>query len=88
MEVRRMADKKVGKITHYYGKIGVGIVDLSAALSVGSKIKISGKSDEFTQTVDSMEFEHKKINRARKGQSVGLKVDQKVHKGDVVYKVE
>lgn len=86
-EVRRMADKKVGKIAHYYGKIGVAIVDLSSALSLGNKIKVSGKSDEFTQTVESMELEHKKIKRARKGQSIGLKVDQKVREEDVVYKV-
>lgn len=82
-----MADKKVGTVNHYYGKIGVAIIDLTGPLSEGDTIKISGKSDEFTQTVDSMEFEHKIIKSARKGKSIGLKVDQQTRKGDVVYKV-
>lgn len=82
-----MADKKVGKVAHYYDKIGVAVVDLTGQLLVGDTIKIGGKSEEFTQKVGSMEVEHKKVKRGRKGQSLGLKVTKEVKKGDRVYKV-
>lgn len=87
LEVGRVAQRKVGTVSHYYNNIGVAIVDLTGALATGDKIKITGKSDEFTQTVDSMELEHKKIEKARKGQSIGVKFDQRVREGDTVYKV-
>lgn len=80
-----MKEKKVGTVTHYYGKLGVAIVKLSSALSDGDTIKIAGKSDEFSQTVESMEDDHKKVAKAKKGVTIGLKVEGKVRKGDSVY---
>lgn len=82
-----MADTKVGKITHYYGHISVGVVKLSGALAVGDTIKIVGHGREFTQKVQSMQLEHEALQKAKKGQDIGLKVDQKVKDGDMVYKV-
>lgn len=82
-----MAQRKVGRVSHYYDHIGVAVVDLSSSLAVGDEIKISGKSDEFVQTVSSMEIEHEKIKKAAKGKSLGIKVDQPVKKGDIVYKI-
>lgn len=82
-----MADFKVGKITHYYDKIGVAVVELSDTLAVGDLIKISGHDREFTMTASSMQVEHQQITEAKKGQAVGMKVDQEVFEGDEVYKV-
>lgn len=82
-----MADKKVGKVTHYYDKIGVAVVELGSSLSVGDTIKITGHENEFTQTVSSMQFDHKDLQKAAKGKDIGLKVDQKVKEGDEVYRV-
>jgi len=82
-----MADFKVGKITHYYDKIGVAVVELSDTLAAGDLIKISGHDREFTMTVSSMQVEHQQITEAKKGQAVGMKVDQEVFEGDEVYKV-
>lgn len=79
---------KVGKITHYYDKIGVAVMELSGDLSVGDKIKfMRGGEDMFEQTVDSMQVEHSKVPNAKKGDIVGLKVDQEVREGAEVYKV-
>lgn len=79
---------KVGKITHYYDKIGVAVMELSGDLSVGDKIKfMRGGEDLFEQTVDSMQVEHSKVPSAKKGDIVGLKVDQEVREGAEVYKV-
>lgn len=84
-----MPEKLVGKITHYFGKIGVGVIELTEGeLKVGDKIKINRGDDEFEQMVDSMQVEHQNVETAEKGQSVGLKVDQPVKESDQVYKVE
>lgn len=82
-----MADKKLGRVSHYYDNIGVAVVDLTGSLAEGDEVKIGGKSEMFTQTVTSMEIEHKKIKKAKKGQSLGIKVDQPAKRGDLVYKV-
>lgn len=82
-----MAQRKIGTISHYYDGIGVAVVDLTSKLSVSDEIKIVGKKGEFTQTVESMEVDHKKVQSGKKGDSLGLKVDQEVNKSDTVYKV-
>jgi putative protease len=82
------AEKKlVGKITHYFTKIGVGVIELSDELKVGDRISIEGVTTNFQQTVDSMEIEHQRVDKAGPGQSIGLKVEQRVREGDHVYKV-
>jgi putative protease len=80
-------EKEIGKITHYFGKIQVGVIELSDELKVGDTIKIVGHDREFTQTVSSMQIEHQNVDRAGAGEAVGLKVDQPVKEGDIVYKV-
>lgn len=84
----KTADLQVGKITHYYDKIGVAVVSISQNIKVGEMIKISGHDKEFTQAVSSMQIEHEEINEAKKGQIIGMKVDQPVKENDLVYKVE
>ncbi len=79
--------KLVGKITHYYGKIGVAVVELEDELSVGDEISIEGKTTNFRQKVESMQIEHKNIEKANPGDSIGLKVVEKVREGDKVYKI-
>lgn len=90
--VRRVSEKRVekklvGEITHFYNKIGVGVVDLSDSLAVGDKISIEGASTNFTQKVESMQIEHNSVKQAKAGDSVGLKVAEKAREGDKVYKV-
>ena len=79
--------KSIGKIAHYFGHIGVAVIDLSDKLKAGDTIRIIGGETDFTQQVESMEIEHQKIKEAKKGDSVGLKVEQKVREGYKVYKV-
>lgn len=78
----------IGEVTHYFNNIGVGVINLTAALKVGDTVRIiGGEETDFTQKVKSMELEHEKIETAKKGGSVGFKVDQKVREGYKVYKV-
>ena len=80
--------KPIGKITHYFSNIGVAVIDLSSALKEGDTIRIVGGEDtDFNQAVGSMQIEHEKIDVAKKGDSVGLKVKEKVREGYSVYKV-
>ncbi|MEK7653571.1 MAG: hypothetical protein AAB358_03760 [Patescibacteria group bacterium] len=85
-----MPETQIGKITHYFGKIGVGVIELDKGeLSVGDTIKIKGHGDkEFEQVVTSMQVEHQEVTTAKPGEAAGLKVDQPVKEGDLVFKVE
>jgi len=84
-----MASLKVGKITHYFDKIGVAVLEVKKGpISVGDTIKITGHGEEFEQVIESMQVEHKSIDAAEKGMAIGLKVTQPVKKGDEVYKVD
>ena len=78
----------IGEVTHFYSKIGVGIVKLTDALKVGDKVKIQGHSTDIEQDVDSIQVDHKDVQDAKKGDVVGLKVTDKVREGDKVYKAE
>ena len=80
--------KLIGRITHYFDKIEVGVIELTAPLAVGDTIRVvGGENTDFSQEVESMEVEHEKIKKAKKGDSVGLKIKEKVREGYKVYKV-
>ena len=80
--------KLIGKVTHYFSKIGVAVIELSDKLSVGDTIRIAGGEEtDFTQTVDSMEIEHEKMEKAKAGDPIGIKVKEKVREGYKVYKI-
>ena len=80
--------KEIGKVRHYYTKLGVAVIELTDTLKVGDKIKIKGATSDFEQPVDSMQIEHENIEEATAGQSIGMKVKEHVREHDVVYKVE
>ena len=80
------AKQEVGRITHYYPKILVAVVELKLPLAVGDKIQIVGTNTRLEQVVESMQIEHKAITSASSGQSIGLKVADRVRESDEVYK--
>jgi len=80
-------EKEIGKITHYFDRIGVGIIELTDALKVGDTVHIKGHSSDFTQGIDSMQIEHLTISEGKSGDSVGIKVAQKIHPNDRVFLV-
>lgn len=82
-----MEEKAIGKIVHYFGHVSVGVIELTDALKVGDKIRIKGAHDDVTQDVASMQIEHVNVAEAKSGDHVGIKVPQKVHQHDIVYKV-
>jgi putative protease len=80
-------ERQIGKITHYFSKISVGIIELTGTLKVGDTIHIQGANADFTQTVGSMQLEHQELQEGVAGQAIGIKVDARVHEGDRVYLV-
>ena len=79
-------DIQIGKVTHYYDKIQVAIVEILAQpLKVGDVVKISGHDKEFTQKISSLQIEHTQVVEASPGETVGLQVDQSVKSGDILY---
>ena len=83
-----MPDVEIGRITHYFPKALVAVLELKAPLKVGETIKVVTHEGNFTQAVASMQVEHAAIAEAKPGQSIGLKVSQRVHEGNKVFRVE
>jgi len=83
-----MVEKKlVGKITHFYPKISVAVVELEDTLNVGDKISIERGEESFEQIVESMQIEHENIQQAEAGQAIGLRVTEKAKEGSQVFKL-
>ena len=81
-------EKEIGKVIHFYNKICVAIVKLTGELKVGDSIHIAGKQTDLKQKIGSLQIEHAEIQKAGKGQEVGLKTEQPVREGDTVYIAE
>jgi putative protease len=78
--------REVGRVSHFFGKINVAIIEVKDIISVGDQILIKGPTTDIEQTVDSMEIEHTKVKQAEAGQSIGMKVNARVRAKDIVYK--
>lgn len=86
-KVRGM-DKKdlIGKVIHYYDKIGVAVIKLQKSLRVGDKVKFEKKDASFEQMIESMQLEHKQVSEGKKGDEIAVKVDQVAKDGTVISK--
>jgi putative protease len=82
-----MSETRVGKVTHYFDRISVAVLELTETIRVGDTLHFLGHSVDFTQTVNSLQIEHQNVSEAKPGQDVALKVDEKVHPNDSVFKV-
>ncbi|MEA2037752.1 MAG: EF-Tu/IF-2/RF-3 family GTPase [Nanoarchaeota archaeon] len=88
MDEEENLGEELGKVTHYFTKMGVCVIEITnGSLKVGDKIKIKGATSDFEQDIDSMQIEHEKVEEAKAGQSIGLKVKEHVREHDKVYKV-
>lgn len=81
-------EKPIGIVNHYYGNIGVGIIKFNKPVKAGTEVEIRGATTNFSQKLDSMQYDHKSIQTAPKGKEVGVKLEDKVREGDEVYLVK
>lgn len=82
-----MGEIEIGKVIDYYAKIGVVAIDLTDSLKVGDMIHFKGRTTDFEQKVESIQIEHANVQEAKAGQSVGLKIKDRIREHDKVYKV-
>ena len=78
---------QVGKITHYFPKIGVAIIEVTdGSIKVGDEVHIKGKTTDFRQRIISIEIDYEKIEIAEPGQTIGVRVEESVRQGDLAYR--
>ncbi len=82
-----MAEKLIGKVSHWFGRIGVAGIELTGKLAVGDRIHILGHTTDFEQEVTSMQLMHQDVSDAGPGDDVGIKVQFRARVGDRVYRV-
>jgi putative protease len=81
-----MSEHAVGKVTHYFGKLGVAAVTLTEKLSVGDTIHVVGHTTDEAMTVDRMQVDHKDVQSAGPGDDVAVHVSARVREHDEVRK--
>ena len=83
-----MSEQQIGNVTHWFGKIMVVVVEIQKGkLSVGDTVRFKGQTTDFKQTIESMQLDGQDLEKAKKGQSVGVKVSDRVRRTDSVYKI-
>jgi hypothetical protein len=83
-----MAEAELGRITHYFSKIGVAAIEITQdALRLGDTIHVKGHTSDFTMKIESMQIDGKAVDEAKAGQSIGIRVPQHAREHDTVYKV-
>jgi translation initiation factor IF-2 len=81
-------EEEIGKITHYFSKINVGLLEMTnGSVRIGDTIHIKGHTTDYYQKIQSMQVEHASVESAEEGMEVGLKVESPVREGDGVFKV-
>ena len=82
-----MPEVEIGKVSDFFAHPVVAGIELTAPLKQGDKIHIVGHTTDMEITVDSMQIDNVTVKQAKKGDAIGLKVKDKVRKGDTVFKV-
>ena len=82
-----MAEEIIGKISDFFAHVVVAGIELTATLKVGDKVHIKGHTTDLEMNVDSMQIDNAPVTEAKAGDSIGVKVAERVRKGDTVYKV-
>jgi translation initiation factor IF-2 len=82
-----MSESPIGKVSHYFDRIAVAVLELTDTIRLGDTVRFLGHSSDYKQKIDSMQIEHKNVAEAKPGQEVALRVDKKVHPNDKVFKV-
>jgi len=82
-----MAEQEVGKVMDFFAHPVVAGIDMTGTLKVGDKIHIKGHTTDIEMEIASMQIDNANVTEAKKGDSVGIKVPDRVRHGDTVYKV-
>ena len=83
-----MAEKEIGKVSSYFAHVSVAAIKLSGKLEVGDKIHIKGHTTDFEETIGTIQIEKESVEKAKKGDHIGIKVPEKVRPNDTVFLVK
>lgn len=87
-EAPKRKETEVGEVMHYFGHVGVAVVKATKEpIKKGDKLHVVGGSADFDQTVDSLQIDHKDVAQLAKGKEGGMKVSEKVHEGNKIFKI-
>jgi len=82
-----MPEEVIGKVTDFFARPVVAGIELTTVLKVGDKIRIKGHTTDLEFVVDSMQIDNINVDKAKPGDLVGIKVSDRVRRGDIIYKV-
>lgn len=82
-----MAEEEIGQVMDFFARPVVAGIDLTASVKVGDKIHIKGATTDMDLTVESMQADNVEVQEAKAGDAIGIKVPDRVRRGDRVYKV-
>ncbi len=82
-----MSEAEIGKVTDFFAKPVVAGIELSSPLRIGDKIHIKGSSTDMELAIESMQIDRVNVTEGKPGDLVGIKVPDRVRRGDKVYKV-
>lgn len=82
-----MSEEVIGTVSDFFAHPVVAAIELTASLKIGDKIRIRGHTTDLELTVDSMQIENQPVQEAKAGESIGVKVSERVRDGDTVYKI-
>ena len=82
-----MPEEVIGKVTDFFARPVVAGIELAGTVKVGDKIHIKGHTTDMELTVDSMQIDNVNVNEAKAGDNIGIKVSDRVRRGDTIYKV-
>jgi len=82
-----MTEEEIGRVSDFFARPVVAGIELTASLNLGDKIHIVGHTTDLEITVDSMQINNVNVNEAKAGDSIGIKVPERVRRGDRVYRV-
>lgn len=85
--IKKEKENIIGTVTHYFPKVNAGVIKLKAPLAIGDTIRIKGHTTDFTQEITSLQIDRVPIQQAKKGEEIGLLVNSRVRKHDIVSKV-
>lgn len=83
----KMPEVEIGKVSDFFAHPVVAGIELSEKLKVGDTIHIEGHTTDLEMTIESMQIDNVDVSEAKAGDSVGVKVPERVRRGDHVYKV-
>ena len=82
-----MSEEMIGTVADFFAHPVVAGIELTGVLRVGDKIRIKGHTTDLEMTVDSMQIDNAPVTEAKAGDSIGVKVSERVRDGDKVYKI-